>query len=111
MLYNPKSRELKPFDLDEYLKIDEENTNQLIEIDKKQKENGTMLYRYISVPYADGRAYYQITKVNKKTVRIRVCLGIGDEWILPYWGEETSIPISEAETFLKQRDFWDNLKK
>ena len=108
MLYIPKERVLEPFDLDKYLKIDQENMDLLEKIDKDAREKGQILYRYITEPYADGKAIYQIVKVNKKTVRIKVCLGIGDEWITPMFGEECLVSKDYVEEALKRRDFWLN---
>lgn len=62
--------------------------------------NDTLLGRLLSHPYADGAAYYVVTKVNKKTVRIHVVFGLGDDWVLPAWGHETSIPIHRLDAFL-----------
>ena len=76
--------------------------------DKEAREKGEILHRYITEPYADGKAIYQIIKVNKKTVRIKVCLGIGDEWVLPMFGEECLVDRNYIEESLKRRDFWLN---
>ena len=108
MLYIPKERVLEPFNLDEYLRIDQENLDLLEKIDKEAREKGEILHRYITEPYADGKAIYQIIKVNKKTVRIKVCLGIGDEWVLPMFGEECLVDRNYIEETLKRRDFWLN---
>lgn len=108
MLYIPKERVLEPFNLDEYLRIDQENLDLLEKIDKEAREKGEILHRYITEPYADGKAIYQIIKVNKKTVRIKVCLGIGDEWVLPMFGEECLVDRNYIEESLKRRDFWLN---
>ena len=108
MLYIPKERVVEPFNIDEYLRIDQENLDLLEKIDKEAREKGEILHRYITEPYADGKAIYQIIKVNKKTVRIKVCLGIGDEWVLPMFGKECLVSKDYVEEVLKRRDFWLN---
>lgn len=85
---------------------DDKNFDYMVAIDKSQKAKGKMLGRYIQHQYADGYAYYKITKVNKATVRIEV-QNVGDGWTLPAWGEKTSIPIDSARHFLYQRDSLD----
>lgn len=85
-------------------RIMDENFKRLQEIDAKAAAEGTLLHRYISEPFADGRAFYQIVRVNKKTVRIRVCSGLGDDWVIPYWGPEATIDIEYAEQKVRGRD-------
>ena len=80
------------------------NFKNLKAIDENAKRKGSLLWRYIEEPHADGYAYYQIVKVNKKSVRIvNVTLG-GDDWMIPYWGEETTIDIEYAKQSIKWRD-------
>lgn len=81
-----------------------ENQKQLDQIDSEAKANGELLWRYIQEPCADGYAVYQIVKVNKKTVRIRNCTGLGDDWVIPYWGGETTIGRDYAELKTKRKD-------
>lgn len=80
------------------------NNQNLRKIDSEAKSQGTLLHRYIAEPHADGNAIYQIIRVNKKTVRIRVCTGLGDDWTIPYWGKETSIPLDYAKESINRRD-------
>lgn len=89
------------------IKIWEENMMNMMKKDEVAKEKGELLGRYLSVHYADGYAYYEIIRVNKKTVRIHSVTEIGDDYISPLWGTETSIPIAEAKLNLKRRDEWD----
>lgn len=72
--------------------------------DEDAAAKGELVGRYISEPFADGNAVYQIIKENKKTVRIRVCTGIGDDWTIPYWGRETSIDKEYALTQIRRRE-------
>jgi hypothetical protein len=102
MIYTPKEVNFEDYETaDKNIKS---NFNQLQKIDKSAKQKGKILYRYITQPHADGRAYYQIIKENKKTVRIKVCTGIGDDWIIPYWGEECSIDKKFATELISSRD-------
>lgn len=99
-----------PIEVNEYNFEDvwRKNTQQLEECDQKAKKEGILVGRYISEPYADGQAVYQIIRENKKTVRIKVCTGIGDDWILPYWGEEATI---DKNYVIKKLEFRDHLNK
>ena len=71
--------------------------------DRKAKEAGKLVGRYIPHPCADGAAYYEIIRENKHSVRIRVVL-IGDKWVLPAWGHETTIKKDLALWFLRSLD-------
>jgi hypothetical protein len=102
MIYTPETINFEKWD--QARPIMERNWKHLEEIDERAKNVGQLLYRYVSHSYADGKAFYQIIKENKKSVRLRVCTGLGDDWILPAWGEECSIPKTQAETFIKRRD-------
>jgi hypothetical protein len=102
MIYEPKIIDYTNWEQAELNLKD--NWNKLEEIDQKAKDSEQILYRYIAHPYADGRAYYQIIKENKNSVRLRVCIGLGDDWVLPAWGEECSISKNEAKLFIKRRD-------
>lgn len=59
--------------------------------DQKAKEAGTLVGRYIEEGIADGAAYYVIIRENKKSVRVRRVTGVGDDWTVPYWGDEATI--------------------
>lgn len=75
----------------------------MVEKDQKAKAKGTFLGRYIAEPYADSYAYYEIVKVNSKTVRIK-CLDIYDGWSIPYWGMEATIDLKYAVESILRRD-------
>lgn len=96
--------EIKESEEKDFCKRWDENTKRIDEIDKKAKEEGTLLHRFIYESIADGKAVYQIIKVNKKTVRIRVCEGIGDDWVIPYWGREASIDKAYVEEMIRRQD-------
>jgi hypothetical protein len=85
-----------------------ENQAQLDAIDAEARNKGEILWRYIQEPIADGYAVYQIVRVNKDSVRISHCTGLGDDYFVPYWGEEDTIDKSYAAVRLQMRD---NLQK
>lgn len=95
--------------IEDLLKRWETNREKMQQKDKEAKEKGVLKGRYIREPYADGYAFYEIIRENKNTVRIRVVKGIGDDWVIPYWGEETSIDKEYALQNLAQRDFFSEL--
>jgi hypothetical protein len=47
----------------------------------------------------DGYAVYVVVKENKKTVRVKVCRGLGDDWVSRHFGEECSIDKVQASNF------------
>lgn len=77
--------------------------------DKDAKDEGKLVNRYIREHYADGYAFYKIIRENKNTVRIRVVTEIGDDWSIPYWGEETTIDKEYAISNIKDRDSFAKL--
>jgi len=87
----------------------ERNWKKIQEKDRKAKEEGVLKGRYIQEQYADGYAIYEIVRENKKSVRIKVCVNIGDDWIIPYWGEEATIDKDHALKNIGWRDHMDNL--
>ena len=69
----------------------EKNWATLIQQDKEARANRILVGRYIEEGIADGSAVYVITKENKTTVRINHVTGLGDDYMIPYWGHEASI--------------------
>ena len=98
-------------DTNAWVKKIDENWKKIKEQDEKAKQEGVLKGRYIQEAYADGYAIYQIVRENKNTVRIKVCKDIGDDWVIPYWGEETTIDKSHAERNIGHRDWMDSLVK
>lgn len=76
----------------------------MVEEDSKAKKSNGLIGRFIAHPFADGSAFYKITKVTKRTVTIEVITGIGDDWVLPAWGEKCTIPLATAFDFVSARD-------
>jgi len=76
---------------DDPIKQMQDNMNELRRQNKEAYEAGELVGRVIEIPYADGYAYYQIIRENKRTLRVRVCLNVGDDWSVPFIGGEGSI--------------------
>jgi len=74
--------------------------------DASAKKNKSLVGRYIQQSCGDGHAYYVIIRENKRTVRIHVVTGIGDDWILPAWGTEISVKKDLAISSIGHRDVW-----
>lgn len=99
--------------------MDDETSKWLAEMDAKwenlrsgdaeAKKSGRLVGRYIAEPFADGKAIYVIVKESKTRVRIRVVTGIGDDWRIPYWGDEASIDKGYALHNIAWRDNIDAL--
>ena len=72
--------------------------------DLRGKMFGRLKGRYLQEQIADGYAYYVIIRENKTTVRIKHAVGFGDDYSVPYWGEETTIKKDYAANRIEQRD-------
>ena len=82
----------------------------MVECEKLAKEKGTLLGRIIRFPMADSYAYYIITKVNKKTVKlnwINYCDGYMNKRI----GEEGLIDIQYALDDVRGQDMLSEIFK
>ena len=104
MEYVPKLVDYRKMGWEETSKIYDENRDQLEMCDRKARDANRVVGRYIQHTFADGYAIYQIIKSYKDTVRIRVCTGLGDDWVLPAWGRECTIDTETALIFLEWRD-------
>lgn len=104
-MYVPKPVNYRERDWKKVMKMYDENRERLEACDKKARETNKIVGRYITHPYADGKAVYQIIRENKHSVRIRVCTGLGDDWIIPAWGAECTIDKRLALEFLSHRDY------
>ena len=80
------------------------NFKELERMDKTAKKCGRLVGRYISEPIADGKAFYIITKEMKTKVRIKHCKNVGDDYIIPYWGESAIIDKQYAKQNIERRD-------
>jgi len=77
--------------------------------DREAKYRGQMVGRYISVGVADGSAYYQVIRENRKSVRIKLFGGIADDYSVAYWGYETTIDKVFAVNNIHGRDSLEKL--
>jgi hypothetical protein len=82
----------------------EVNLRLLLEIDRRAARKGKLLWRYIGEPCGDSQAYYQVVRVTPRRVQVEVCRNIGDDWVVPYWGDKTSIDIEYARRSIERRD-------
>ena len=85
------------------------NGAEITRIENAVRENDPdgLLYRFIVEPVADGKAVYQIIKVNKRSVRIRLCQldgCYGPDYFVPQWGDEAVISIDYAQAAVRRRD-------
>lgn len=87
----------------------EQNFQAMREKDQESKTQGMLKGRYLREPYADSYAYYEIIRENKKSVRVRVVTEIGDDWVLPLFGEETTVDKEYAMRNIGQRDYFEDL--
>jgi hypothetical protein len=74
--------------------------------DAEARAKGTLVGRYIQEGRGDGYAIYTIIRETAKKVVIRVETGIGDDWVIPYWGEQATIDKAYAQSNIRFRDFW-----
>lgn len=103
-IYVAKEVDLTVRPIDIALKAIDDNYEQLKEIDKMAKSKGELLGRYVDVPVADGKAIYQIMRVNKNTVRLKALSGFGDDYILDYWGYEATVDKDYIVSLVMRRD-------
>ena len=88
--------------------VQKANIAHLEKIEAKAIEQGGLLYRFLYEPVADGKAIYQIIKVNKRTVRVRLCSidGLYYDYMVPQWGEEATVPIDYAQSGINWQNAW-----
>lgn len=112
-IYKPVEVRTEGSSLKEWSDCEKANWKHLHEIENAAIEAGGLLHRFMYEPVADGKAIYQIIRVNKKTVRVRACSidGLYYDYIVPQWGEEATIPKKYAEKAIGFQDFWRGAKK
>jgi len=86
----------------------QDNQDKLEKTDQKAKAEGKLIGRYIQEQIADGYAYYVIVKENKAAVQIKHVSGLGDDWVIPYWGVKATIKKDFA---LQNIGYRDNLAR
>jgi hypothetical protein len=82
----------------------QENFRTLERLDAEAKAQGQVLGRYVRQPYADGYAYYQVTAINGTRATVEVVGGIGDDWVLPNWGQKSTTTLAVVEKMVGSRD-------
>ena len=89
----------------------EENGKKIKEIENKAIAQSSLLYRFLYEGVADGVATYQIVKVNKNTVHIRLCIidGLFADYVVPQWGTEATISKEYAEKGIRAQDMWNKI--
>ena len=70
----------KTYDWQKYDDAIKNNFELLNNIDKRCQKKNSLVGRYFKVSVADGYAYYQIVKENKKSFRIVRLVGLGDDY-------------------------------
>lgn len=92
-------------DIEQTIKNSEANLNHLKDIDKAQDAKGEgLLYRYFHRPVADGRAWYQVTKVTPRTATVKLCDGIClDNYCDMMLGEEATLSRKLVEQMVNSR--------
>jgi hypothetical protein len=92
------------YDFEKVTKTWEENIKKMNEKDANAKNQNILLGRFLRESAADGYAFYEIIRVNKKTVRVRVIKNIGDDYRVPQWGNEATVPLNYAINNIQFRD-------
>ena len=89
------------------------NFAHLKEIEEKAIASGGLLYRFLYESVADGKAIYQIAEVYKRTVRVRLCSmdGCYNDYVVPQWGEEATVPITYATSGVEWQNMWRKRKQ
>lgn len=91
--------------IDEMIENSNKNLEHLKDIDSFAKKNKQLLFRYFYLNVADGRAFYQITKITKTKATVTLCDGIClDNYADTVLGEESIISFEKAQEFISQRE-------
>lgn len=92
-------------DIDLMILNSEDNLKHLIMIDYVQDiKCEKVLYRYFTIPVADGKAYYQVTNVTKTSATVTLCEGISlDNYEYLYFGKEATISLKQAKQYIELR--------
>ena len=90
----PKGFHTYDFNIDEWIKLEEENRMQIKRIEERAIQAESLLYRFLYEPVADGKGIYQIIRLNKKTCRLRYCSTDGyQSYVVRQWGEEATVSM------------------
>lgn len=96
--------------IDQMIENSNKNFEHLRAIDKAAKDKGQLLFRYFYSCVADGKAFYQVTKVTKTTATVTLVDGIDlDDWADQILGEQSTLPIAKVEQLVKSRQALEDL--
>ena len=97
--------------IDELMDCIKANEAHMNEIEKAAIAEGGLLHRFIYEPIADGNAIYQVVRVNKKTVNLKICSLDGKyfDYVIPYWGDNPSVNREYVESSIARQDAIRNL--
>jgi len=91
--------------IDKAIENSNKNLEHLKDIDSFAKKSKQLKFRFFSLNVADGKVFYQITKVTKTKATVTLCHGIClDDYCDRILGEESTIPLEKAQEFVEQRD-------
>lgn len=103
--FKPKSTNMSLDDINSYLKVQTEDYDDMAAIDAKQRAKGEILGRFIYVPYADGKAVYQVTAHTPQTgTAVVTAIDIGDAWTTPAWGRRAKVDADTVAQMLDTKD-------
>ena len=103
LIYKPKA-DIEKDGLGSWFAAMDDNQKRLNELDEIAKNKNILVGRIITFPYADGQSIYQIIRENKNSVRLKVCFGLGDDWVDHILGEEGTINKDKAISRIEWRD-------
>lgn len=67
-------------------KFEDRNMQELTALDAIAKLDNTLLGRVIRKAAGGDSAFYQVIKINKRTVTLKHCAGIGFDAMVLHWG-------------------------
>ena len=80
----------------------EKNLEHLQKLSKEAREKGTFLHSYFAEPVADGKAFYQVVKIDGDKCTVQLCDGIClDDYVHDYFGYIKEIDLEYAQSKVK----------
>jgi hypothetical protein len=96
--------------INEIIENSNKNLEHLRAIDAVAKQRGELLHRFFDLPVADGKAYYQITRVTKTKATVTLCDGIClDNYADHILGEESTLDLKKATQLVTSRQALEDL--
>ena len=82
------------------------NEAEIERIEELAIAEGKILHRFLYEAVADGKAVYQVIKVNKRTARVRWCQidACYADYVVPQWGMEATVPLEYVEQSIRGQD-------